>query len=927
MTRWFVGREQESGTMLGLLEMASKGDLRVVLLGGEPGIGKTRLMQQIGEHASLRGARVLRGGASQSRGMPAYLPFLEALGPYLRTADPDLLREQTGQWAAALSTIFPELTTRLGELPAGYSLPSEQERLRLFEAVGVFLSEIATLRPLVLLFDDLQWSDLSTLDLLSYVTHSQPAARLLIVGAYREGEAEENQALQGTIAELTRQRRLTSIHVGPLPSERICELATKHMGGPIAPQVCRLLYSQSEGNPFFAEELLRGWVENGALIHEDGGWTISEESDLVLPPSIIGAVRQRLARLPTDVVDDLCVAAIIGRTFDLTVLAAATAQDPEAVEDRLMHASHAHLIEACGDGLYSFLHDRIRECLYALVATTKRRRLHSAIGYALEDRQKTRTAHRLAELAFHFARGEDRGRGVDYSRQAGDDAMRHWAIEEALAHYRTALDLLESDDEGRGDVLLQIGDAALVAGREEVAADSYQAAQQFLTKSDPVAAGRAAHGFGVARLRQDAVHETQAAFEAAITLLRGHRGSETVRVLADLATFLCVSLGRQEEGVAQGHLALDMAHELQDYQLEAAAGRTVGNLQVRGNMIPEGIRRLEQALALAQASDDLAEAGECHACLANAYYWSAEIEHAREHWLMREKLALRCQQPYELRHVYTWFAFLAVTQGDWEEANRQLARSQVVAERLASSEPRAFFHQVRGFLAWEQGDFRGAERELEAAIEIYRDRSPRTLAWYLGPLALVQLAVGKSDAALDRLVELDDLMAALPPGSLPTAPALVCAMLVAVRIGDRQRAARYHTPLKAFEGQLHWFLADRALAAYEIMIGDTTSAETHLDGAEKTARRAGMREMLRGILEDRAHLPRQARSGLPAGLSRREADVLRLVAVGRSNRDIARELHLSENTVAKHLTSIFNKTNSDNRAAAAAFALRNRLIE
>jgi predicted ATPase/DNA-binding CsgD family transcriptional regulator len=928
LTDWFVGREHESGTALHLLEVASAGATRVVLLAGEPGIGKTRLMQQIGEHARLRGATVLSGGASQAEGMPPYLPFLEALGPYIRAVEPELLREQAGQWAAPLAGILPELTARLGDVPAGYPLPPEQARLRLFEAVGAFLSAIGAVCPLILLFDDLQWSDPSTLDLLCYVTRSRPAARLLIVGAYREGEAEGNTALEGAIAELTRQRRLTTIHIGPLSPEEMCELAAKHLDGPITPDLCRLLYAQSEGNPFFAEELLRGWLEKDALACEESGWAVSGESEHILPPSIVGAVRQRLARLPADVVEDLRVAAILGRSFDLTVLSAATGQEAETVEDRLSQAARAHLVETDGDGTYSFHHDRIRESLYAEVTATRRRRLHEAIGCALEDRQRTRTVNRLAELAFHFARSADRERGVAYSRQAADEALRHWAIEEALAHYRTALDLLEADDERRGEVLLEVADAALLAGREEEAVVGYEAAQGVLAARDPVAAARAAHGLGMARLRQDALHETQVAFEAALTLLRGHRGPETVRVLADLATFLCVCLGQQEEGEAQAHLALELAGELQDKRLEAAAGRTVGNLQVRGNKIPEGIRRLEQALALARAADDLAEAGECYACLANAYYWSAELDRARECWLMREELARRCQQPYELRHVYTWFAFIATTQGDWEEAERQFARSRPVVERLASSEPFAFLRQVRGFLAWERKDYAQAERELEAAIALYREHSPGTLAWYLGPLALAQLAAGKREEALSSLVELDELIAALPSGSLPTAPALICAMLLAVRLGDSARAAGYYAPLSAFGGQLHWFLADRALAGFAMMSGDRSGAEAYLDRAERTARRAGMRQVLAGILEERARLARdEGGSALPAGLSQREAEVLRLVAAGRSNRDIARELHLSENTVAKHLTSIFNKTASDNRAAAAAFALRHGLLQ
>lgn len=924
----FVGREQEKAVALQLFEFAASGSLRVLLFGGEPGIGKTALVRQIEEHARLRTVTVMSGGASQAEGMPPYLPLLEALGPYVRDTPPEVLREQVGPWAGSLDVILPELTARMEAVPTGYPLPPDQARLRLFEGLGAFLAAIGTAHPLVLLLDDLQWCDQSTVDLLCHVTRRQPAARLLLVGAYREGEAEENVALQRAIAELRRQRCLTTIRLGPLSAEEMGQLAAGQLGAPASAELRSTLHAGSEGNPFFAEELLRDWVDNGALVAESAGWTISGDGRHALPAGIVGAVRQRLARLPADVVDDLHVAAIIGREFDLTVLAAATDMETEALEGRLSHAVAAHLIALDDEGRYGFHHDRIRECLYAEVPATRRRRLHGAIGQALEDRQRANPANRLAMLAFHFARSFDRERGVRYARQAGDDALRHWALEEALRQYDTALDLLEWDDERRGRVLLDVSDVALLAGREVQAANGYEAAQALLATHDSAAAARAAHGLGRVRLHQDALHEAQVAFETALTLLRGAVTPTTVRVLADLATLLCVSLGRQDEGEAQIHRALDLARDLQDRPLEAAVSRTMGNLLVRGNKIAEGIQRLEQALILARAVDDLAEAGECYACLANAYYWSAELDRAQECWLQREELARRCQQPYELRHVCAWFAFIAATQGDWEEAERQIARAKPLVERLASNEPIAFLHQVCGFLAWEQGNYVQAERELGRAVEFYRKSSPGTLAWYLGPLALATEAIGRREDARQHLVELDDVLAELPVGSLSTAPALICGMLVAVRLEDRERVARFATPLRAFGGQLHWFLADRALAACEIMNGDRAAAAAFLDRAEKTAWKAGMRQMLVDLRDDRArlvHLP--AGSPLPAGLSPREAEVLRLVAAGMGNREIAGTLHLSESTVAKHLTSIFNKTASDNRAAAAAFALRHGLSE
>jgi DNA-binding CsgD family transcriptional regulator len=923
-----VGRQHECEILRHQLARAGD-ETRVVLIAGEPGIGKTCLLTWIGAQAGQQGATVLRGGASQADGMPPYLPLLEALGQYVRSAERGLLREQAGPLAATLSAIVPELVTRLGEMPPGYPLPPEQARLRFFEAVGAFLAAIGDRSTLVLLLDDLQWADSSTLDLLCHVTRTQPSARLLIVGAYRDVELGDNAALQRAVAEFSRQRRLTNLDIGPLSQAEMAMLAANHLVGPIDAELGSILHRQSEGNPFFAEELLRGWLETGGLARRGLGWFVSISPGQALPPTIVGAIRQRVARLAPEIVDHLHVAAAVGRSFQAALLATVTGQEVDEIERCLQTAAASRLVQDRRDGVYAFSHDRIREYLYAEMGGVRRQRLHERIGAALESDGSSAGRPGAAELAFHFARAGDRERALTYALQAAASALEHAALEEALQHYRTARTLVDRADARHGEILLQLGEAALLAGNEDEAVSAFaEARATLLAMHDAAGAGRATHGLGVARLRRDAYLEARVAFEAALALLKEHDGPETVRVLVDLASLLSVSMGQQSEGVARAQQALEMARRLGDIRLEAAAGRVMGNLEVRGNKVVEGVQLLESALALAQAVDDPTEAAECCACLANAYYWMADIQRSQEYTALREEFARRCQQPYELRHVYSWRAFMAATQGDWEAAERTLEQAHRAVEGLLGAEPLAFLHQIQGFLVWQQGDQQRAEQEFRTAAAIYRQQGSGTLVWYLGPLGLAQLSLGLRQEALDLLSEMEALVDALPEGIMPAAPALTSMMLMAVRLGDRARAARYYPRLRAFSGQLHWFLIDLALGAGQALCGERDSARACLDLAERAARRAGMRPALAEIQQIKRDLDADPGAGrtLPAGLSRREAEVLRLVAAGMYNREIARALHLSENTVAKHLTSIFNKTGSENRAAAATFAARHGLV-
>lgn len=969
-----VGRQRELGVLRGCFDAAREGHAGVALVAGEPGIGKTHLLDEVA-HIAAAHAVVLRGGASEVEGMPPYLPFLEALGRHIRAADAAELRAQAGAAAPLLAAIFPELVARLGDLPSSYALPPEQARLRLFEAIGQFLAAIAAASPLVVILDDLHWADSASLDLLCHVIQHQPAARLLILGAYRDSEVAQNPALGRALAELARLRSLTTVTLTPLSAAETAALAAADLGAPTAPALDRLLYEHSEGNPFFAEELLRGWLEAGVLDRRRERWELVAPPAGALPHGITGAIRQRLARLSPAVLDLLRTAAIVGRQFDVTILADAAGEDGEAVEAWLAEGERVGLIRPVDDDTWTFTHDKIREALYADVTALRRRRLHGFIGRALEVRVagEQEDTRRLADLAFHFGRSGDRARGVTYAQRAAERARAIYAFEEALAQYRVALELLDTGDARRGALLLALGQTALLTGAMGEAAAAFEAAQAaFVAADDAHLAAQAAHGLGQARWREEAHAPALAAFETALRLLGDRPSPQAVTVLTDLASLLAVSLGRQDEGLSYGRRALDLARQLGEPRLEATASRTVGNLLVRSNAIPAGLPLLERALALAEDADDPAEAAECCSCLSLAYLWHGELRRGLAMIDRRLAHAERCRDLYQLRHAYTWRIGGQIWQGHWAEADQALAQAEAIVERLASPEPLAFLYHIRGSVAWFRGDYATAEALFARAVELFRPLGPSVLVWYLGPLGIAQLAQGKREEALACLNELEGIVAAQPANTIPAADGLTKLALLALGLGDRERGARYYSQLLPFSGLQIDFLVDRLLGELAILRDDLPAAETHLAAAEALARREentpelastlaaqatlvlarggkGSTERARALLEEAralferfgmagtaslvgerlrnlpARSPARMRPALPAGLSPREAEVLRLVAAGKSNRQIAEVLYLSEKTVINHLTSIFTKTGADNRAAATAFAVRHGL--
>ena len=987
------GRTRELSLLWQRYEAAAAGQLRVTLVSGEPGIGKSRLLHELAARANAAHARVLHGAATEAEGMPPYLPFLEALGQHIRATPPQALRAHLGASASLLATLLPEARARLGELPATLPLPPEQARLRLYEAIGEFLAAIAREQPLVLLLDDLQWTDPATLDLLCYIAAHEPDAHLIVVGAYREGEAAHPQAFERMLATLHRLRILAVVKLSPLSTGDVAQLAQSHLDGLLEPSASRLLYRQSEGNPFFAEELLRSWIENddlAAVPREQGDakvWSMSGVPDVELPASILTTIRQRLARLPATPVDLLRDAAIIGRTFAVALLAEITGETPETLEERLLVAAHARLIHSGQPGTFTFAHDKIRECLYTDVTAARRTRLHAQIGRSLEARAShddgRQDARQIADLAFHFTRSGDRERGVRYAWLAGDAAMAAAAFEEAMAHYRDALELLDGADERRGAALLALGEAAILAGSEREATSVFALARTALQATGNLAAAaRASHGLGRAAWRLEDLATAQSAFETTLALLSADAAAERARVLVDLGTLLGVTMHRYADGLSYGRSALALAEETGDARLIAPATRTVGNMLARANDLEAGLPLLERALSLANDAGEMAEAAECCACLTMAYFWNGDLARMNVANARRAEYARQCHDLHQMRHAHTMQVIFHAYQGELQAARDIIEEAEQVIVRLADPEPLAFLRFVRGGVAYHVGDYVQAETWFETACRMFRAMGPDALVWFLGWLALAQARRGNASAARDSIAEVEALVATIPAMSMPVMEALTPVAQAAIALGDAELATRLYSRLLVFRTRHSDFVPERLLGEIAMLLRQWDSADGHLTAAEAMTRasdgspaharapelartlaaRARLELAWRGrpaqsharqALREALHLmervgmegeARQAREQLaalpgptpqaladtlPHQLTRREVEVLRLIAAGKNNQTIAVALVLSVRTVERHISNIYAKIGAGgaaSRAVATAFALRHGLV-
>jgi predicted ATPase len=273
----FVGRERELRLLGGCLERALAGTGSLVLVAGDPGIGKTRTLGEFVATAQVRGALALWGSSFEGDWHPPYGPWVEALDGAVRSLDPAALRQDLGRGAPVLARLLPALGATLGEVPAVASLSPEEERFRLFDAVALFLLALARRQPVVLVLDDLHWSDRDSLQLLAYCGRFVARAGLVLVGAYRDTPLDLHRPLADTLAVLCRQAGYEQVALGGLSRGEVADYLARANRQPPPPSLIRAIHAETGGNPFYLRQLWRHLVDERVAVQQDGRWVLTAE--------------------------------------------------------------------------------------------------------------------------------------------------------------------------------------------------------------------------------------------------------------------------------------------------------------------------------------------------------------------------------------------------------------------------------------------------------------------------------------------------------------------------------------------------------------------------------------------------------------------------------------------------------------------------
>ena len=472
----FLGRQQERQRLIEAVKQAAESNHSTILLSGEPGIGKTSLCTEVAKEAHDLGIPVLYGRCDEDL-VASYQPFAEALSYLVIHASDSRLQDHVADSGGSLLTLVPALAKRLPDVQPTQSADPDSERVRLFGAVVNLLALASADHGLLLVLDDLHWADKASLQLLRHVAATQHLSKVMILGTYRSSDISAGDPLSDTLASLRREANAERIELVGLEGTEILEMMERVAGHELDQDGVDLAHAvrrETEGNPFFTTELLRHLAETG-LVHQDdtGRWVASDDLyEKGLPQSVREVVGQRVDRLGEDVRKVLSQAAVIGRDFDIEVLAAVAQIDEDAlldIVDRGVEAGLLTEVEGVAER-FSFAHALTQHTLYEDLGAARRARAHRKVADVLEQMYGTAPESRAAELAHHFlaaTKSADAMKALTYCKMAGDQALAQAAPADALGWFVQALDLypqLPADESLHCDLLIGLGTAQIRTG-------------------------------------------------------------------------------------------------------------------------------------------------------------------------------------------------------------------------------------------------------------------------------------------------------------------------------------------------------------------------------------------------------------------------------------------------------------------------------
>jgi class 3 adenylate cyclase/tetratricopeptide (TPR) repeat protein len=772
----YVGRVEERAGIEEALVLARDGARQVVLLCGEPGIGKTRLSGYGAHRAHAEGFAVCWGACSEEFAVP-YEPWIEVCSQIVEHAPQELLDSHVERHKGELGRLARNLERRVEDLPAPQASDPETERYLLFSAVAGLLQEVSQTVPLCLVLDDLHWADGQSVALLKHVVRSVEQGALHLIATYRDSDLGKDHPLTAVLGDLRRVEGVQRISLHGLGADEVAEIMTAVAGHELEADGVELagqIATETDGNPFFVGEVLRGLSESGALVFDEAGgrWSIDGSAAIALPESVREVIERRVERLGDEALEVLTQAAVIGRVFDLKLLESMLDIDEGRLLDHLEGAVAASLLAESSErvGQFRFAHALINQTLYQGLGGTRRARMHQRVAESLERLYGQDPGEHLAELALHWrlaAISVEKAKAADYALKAGQQALASLAPGEAVKLFADAVGLTtETDSRERCEALIGLGEAQHQTGQatfRETLLDASRIASALQAADLAAQAALANTRGGYPTMIGEVDAERLQAIERAIELDDPPTQTRRARLLATKAMELTYDPGLERRRMLAEE-ALSLARGVHDLrtlgevlQLAGACLYAGGTLDWRGTVVEEFSR------CAAQLGDPALKFwSHVHGCFIS--FERGDFERVRLDLEQADAIARELGQP-TMRWIATCFqAAWKLSCGDFV-AGEELAQRALRIGREAG-EPDSFVAYGTALTFIRR--YQGRAAEIVDAVKQNVDAYPRIPAWRAS-LPWILCAAGRSaearalldEAALDGLENAPDSLTAV----------------------------------------------------------------------------------------------------------------------------------------------------------------------
>ncbi len=799
-----IDRVEEMNLLREAADRAVHGEGGVIFLYGEAGIGKTRLARELGGYARSRGMQVLSGRCPalfRMDGVPPYVLWKEVIKDYLEACPPEQLHRVIGFYPIEVSKLVPELKQKLRTLPESFPLNPEHSRDRLFEAVSQFITNISREAPLLVILDDLQWTDQSSLLLLHYLARGVYKESMLLLGAYRDTYVDDHHPLSPVLTELNRERLLQSVPLKRISFDDVSEMIKRILEqDDVSTEFCELVYEKTRGNPFFVEEVIKSLEEDEVIYREKNKWKIKEVSRIEFPKTVKSVLKKRISRLDDESQYMLTMASFVGKDFTFEALGGVTGIEEnrllEIVDKMLKTGLFKHSMIR-GEDVCSFADIMVRDVVHDEVNPFRHKKLHGVVGDALEKVYAKKKDEHLGELAYHFLESGDKGKALDYFLKAGERAQRVYAHDEAFSYLQHAFELLEEKEdnvEEKARLIERLGELNQWMGKRD-------ASVEYLNKSLKLW-DQLGYKKNIARLHAKMAswiwqftgdrERASKHHRMALEILEKEPASvELASLYEDISHMLWRS--GSAEALPLARKAFKLADTLDDSEILAGCYNNLGTLYLKLGEFEKAAKHYEQGLKIAlennvppavalynnlselyrataefQKMFETAQKGSefskkvgslyglswIDSVLAASYMYRGELQKSVSIYEDILALAKRIKYPVQISGAMCGLAWCYQFLGEWEKSTQFLMEARNIAEKIGEYQFSGLATLLLGELFMEQEDYVEAEKYFKESSNIYQNAKEITtlLIGVFPDLSRLYLKKGEIEKA-EELIE------------------------------------------------------------------------------------------------------------------------------------------------------------------------------